>query len=467
MKKKKKYDFNHLVNKLQTNIITNNPLVWIPPAVTKFENIFSNSWFDIKHYRTKKNTNINPTNIINKIPKSQYKCIKVNLTLNVKQKFIINNWLNAYTIMYNETVKFIKDNYAINKIYLTNFIQVREKMLNIKKNIINNSCKINNTNKEHYLQFITNKSIIKTHIIDTAIKLACTNFKSCISKKEGKYIKHFNIRYLKFNRKNKTMTIETSFFKNGTICGNILGNIIATYDGKPFNLDDVPNKYGSDCLFKYDSKEDKYYLFVPEKINNVVNNNTKEFISLDPGVRTFLTGISEDEVVKIGDNMESILLNHYKRIDKLKKIENKWKREKKLKLANAKISNKVDDMHWKSIKWITTKYRNVLVGNLSTKSIISKSKSNYSGNYKKVIQSMKLYQYRTRLEYKCNLKNINYKTVNEMYSSKMCSVCGNIEKDLGSKKMYECEKCKIKMDRDVNGARNIYHNRNMKINTGK
>ena len=38
----------------------------------------------------------------------------------------------------------------------------------------------------------------------------------------------------------------------------------------------------------------------------------------------------------------------------------------------------------------------------------------------------------------------------------MCSKCGNIKHDLGINKIYECLKCNTVLDRDINGARNIY-----------
>lgn len=38
----------------------------------------------------------------------------------------------------------------------------------------------------------------------------------------------------------------------------------------------------------------------------------------------------------------------------------------------------------------------------------------------------------------------------------MCSHCGNIHKNLGSNDTYKCINCEMVMDRDVNGARNIY-----------
>ena len=36
-----------------------------------------------------------------------------------------------------------------------------------------------------------------------------------------------------------------------------------------------------------------------------------------------------------------------------------------------------------------------------------------------------------------------------------CGICGKQKKDLNGSKIYECKKCNIKIDRDINGARNI------------
>lgn len=55
---------------------------------------------------------------------------------------------------------------------------------------------------------------------------------------------------------------------------------------------------------------------------------------------------------------------------------------------------------------------------------------------------------------KCKeIKNTRLYIVNEAYTSKTCTKCGNIKKDLGSNK---CNKCNFIMKRDYVGARNVY-----------
>ena len=61
-----------------------------------------------------------------------------------------------------------------------------------------------------------------------------------------------------------------------------------------------------------------------------------------------------------------------------------------------------------------------------------------------------------RLEKRCEVNNINYKMVNEKYTSKMCSNCSNYNEKLGTNKIYNCNNCKNIIDRDINGSRCIY-----------
>ena len=65
--------------------------------------------------------------------------------------------------------------------------------------------------------------------------------------------------------------------------------------------------------------------------------------------------------------------------------------------------------------------------------------------------------FRTYLKYKCESNNIPLVLVDRWYSSsKTCSCCGNIYKELKlSDRVYICPKCGVKLDRDINAAINI------------
>ena len=47
------------------------------------------------------------------------------------------------------------------------------------------------------------------------------------------------------------------------------------------------------------------------------------------------------------------------------------------------------------------------------------------------------------------------KEISEYMTSKTCCKCGNINKKLGGNKIYDCSKCKLNIDRDINASINI------------
>jgi len=122
---------------------------------------------------------------------------------------------------------------------------------------------------------------------------------------------------------------------------------------------------------------------------------------------------------------------------------------------NIKIKNLVDDMQWKIIKRLTENYKTILIGDMSSKEIYRQGNKILDGLTKQAVMQLNYYTFSKRLEYKYTVANKKYREINERYTSKMCSVCGWYNKKLGGNKEYKCEGCKLTMDRDVNGCRNI------------
>lgn len=75
----------------------------------------------------------------------------------------------------------------------------------------------------------------------------------------------------------------------------------------------------------------------------------------------------------------------------------------------------------------------------------------------KAIQQQEFRKCRTQLEYKCKLNNIELVVANRYFpSSKRCSCCGNIKKNLKLKdRIYHCNECGIELDRDFNASKNL------------
>ena len=74
----------------------------------------------------------------------------------------------------------------------------------------------------------------------------------------------------------------------------------------------------------------------------------------------------------------------------------------------------------------------------------------------KAVQNQGFFEFRKQLEYKCEAKGIQLILADRFYpSSKLCSCCGNIKKDLKmSDRIYKCE-CGNIIDRDFQAALNL------------
>ena len=93
---------------------------------------------------------------------------------------------------------------------------------------------------------------------------------------------------------------------------------------------------------------------------------------------------------------------------------------------------------------------------MSAKDIVKKNNKILTKYQKIACLRSRYYEFKERLKYKCLLNNVNFKLINESYTSKTCSNCGNYKNDLGKAKIYNCTHCNMIIDRDINGSRNIY-----------
>jgi putative transposase len=74
----------------------------------------------------------------------------------------------------------------------------------------------------------------------------------------------------------------------------------------------------------------------------------------------------------------------------------------------------------------------------------------------KAIANQKLYEFKNKLTQKCKLNNIELRIANRWYpSSKTCSSCDKVNKNLKlSDRMYKCS-CGLEIDRDLNASINL------------
>ena len=251
------------------------------------------------------------------------------------------------------------------------------------------------------------------------------------------------------------MDIEQSFLnKEKSFCYKKLGSELLNKNNIKYN--EIKN----DCKIHYCRLNNRFTLLVPMELDKLEKEQDKleknNYMSIDPGVRTFLTGLCNDKKFEICTNSYKEIKKILQKIDKLKLIKFKNLKKKKNKLR-LKLKNKITDLHWKSINYLIKQNKNtIIIGKWSTKSCISNNnKKQLNPMLKRVCSSLRYYQFLQKLKYKSHYNNITLKIQDESFTSIMCSTCGIINDDLGSSKIFNCSNCKNTYDRDMNACRNI------------
>ena len=213
-------------------------------------------------------------------------------------------------------------------------------------------------------------------------------------------------------------------------------------------------------------KAGRYYVSALVEIpNNKIANNSNEGIGIDLGIKDLA-------VVSNGKTYKNI--NRSARLKKLEKqlireqrslsrrYENLKKGEATQKANIQKQRLKVQKLHHR-IDNIRTDHINKTIAEIvKTKpSYITIEDLNISGMMKnkhlsKAVASQKFYEFRRKLQAKCNENKIELRVVDRWYpSSKTCHCCGAIKKDLKlSDRIFKCD-CGYTEDRDLNAALNL------------
>ena len=218
------------------------------------------------------------------------------------------------------------------------------------------------------------------------------------------------------------------------------------------------------------NKAGHYYLCIVQKyINKPKLDISKDsIVALDPGVRTFMTYYSQMECGTLGDKFNLKIRKVNKRIDKLEGLnkENNAKKRYNLKrrclILRSKITNMVNDLHWQSASFLTRKYNVVILPIFKSKQM---AMQNLNKKVNREMFNLSHFKFKERIKYKAKLNNCQVLDCCESYTSKTCTQCGELN-NVGSKKIYNCSKCKVEIDRDINGARNIFIRSLTKYYTG-
>jgi len=184
--------------------------------------------------------------------------------------------------------------------------------------------------------------------------------------------------------------------------------------------------------------------------------NPKTTIGIDTGIKTFLTlsnGTTFENNRYLKQSIGRLKILQRRASKKKKGSANRKKANLKVALLHEKITNQRHDY----IHKITTKIVNenqvsaICIEDLNVAGMMQ------NGNLAQALNDVSIGKFYEILGYKCKWKGINLLKIGRWEaSSKTCSNCGHIKKDLTlADRNWTCEKCKTEHDRDLNAAINI------------
>ena len=136
----------------------------------------------------------------------------------------------------------------------------------------------------------------------------------------------------------------------------------------------------------------------------------------------------------------------------LKECRNVERQNKKIRLLHKRINDiRTNYLHQTTRAIVKTKPSRIVMETLNVKGMM---KNRYLAE---AIAAQKLYEFKRQMKYKCEELGIELIEADRFYpSSKTCSHCGYIKRDLRLKdRIYRCPECGLVIDRDLNAAINL------------
>lgn len=368
---------------------------------------------------------------------------KVRLVLSKEQEKIIFGWFDRCDFVYNSCVQ--KFNTDSKKYYSLSKSELFKEIFNGQAkdcpyDILTDEYKTFNANTKSALKNLKNGNIVK-----------------------------FEMKP-KNTRRHRTIMIPRTAIKQDGFYLNTLGKI------ENFNKIVDIDLIKCDCKLTYEKLTKNFYFYISQYVKKKNINGRKEVVAIDEGECVFLTFYSPEECGMAGADMRKPLLEIQSRIKRLqsiigqgknkkgKKLRNKRSLHRKIGVSYKKITHIVDEVHHNAARYLCKKYKRILVPKFETKKMVLKNngkdrkekrrKNRLNKRVKFVLLSQAHYKFKQHLiskgeEYGCEIIECE-----EHYTSMCCGKCFHTSKKYNGR-IKTCDSCGYKVNRDINGARNI------------
>lgn len=136
----------------------------------------------------------------------------------------------------------------------------------------------------------------------------------------------------------------------------------------------------------------------------------------------------------------------------LRECRNVERQNRKIRLLHRRINNiRTNYLHQTTRAIVKTKPSRIVMETLNVKGMMK------NRHLAEAIAAQKLYEFKRQIQYKSEALGIELVEADRFYpSSKTCSHCGYIKRDLKLKdRIYRCPECGLVLDRDYNSAINL------------
>lgn len=211
----------------------------------------------------------------------------------------------------------------------------------------------------------------------------------------------------------------------------------------------------------------KWILTVGFDYENQVVELTDKSMGIDLGVKDLCSVAFGDENIVVKNvNKTPIMKKKQKKLKHLQRqVSRKYHQNKSYEKTNniIKLEEQIRELyyhismvrlnhiHQTTHKLIALKPKEITMEDLNISGMMKNK------HLAKTIQEQCFFEFRRQMQYKCEWNGIEFVLADRFYpSSKTCSKCGNIKKDLKlSDRTYKCSECGLVIDRDYNAAINL------------
>lgn len=373
------------------------------------------------------------------VPEDTTACLKIPLKPNGETKSYFRQCCGAERYFYNQVIQHYQETHKA----FSTLVACRKVIMPVKD------------------KFLPESEAWKKQIYyDTrqlALKDAITSIKSAISNQRNGNIKKYRLGFKSKRNPNQMFNVSEKqiSFKRGKIKLFVRKKLqfrISQKNQRKLSKVGITRS----CRIHRDGAN-RWSLYIPytRKKENVEDRSF--MISLDPGVRKFQSGYDPEnqQFLKFGAGTRDLLKKLHLKMDQLKSVRARGKKKYRCRIRFHKLIAKakgiVLNLHRQLSSYLSKNYERVIVSDLNTINLLE---GKLSKMVKRNLQYLSHGSFRNRLKHIYKVRGGLVSEINESYTSKTCTNCGCIN-DSSSSEYLTCKRCKIKLDRDLIGSRNI------------